>query len=75
MVTYQSLCPTNRVTIKLDSGEYRPNHYVEVTCANNYAPLPSRSHNYEYGYRGNELLRALLSERGEKREVGLNTFL
>ncbi|KPU76533.1 uncharacterized protein Dana_GF11687, isoform B [Drosophila ananassae] len=69
VVTYQSLCPTNRVTIKLDSGEYRPNHYVEVTCANNYAPLPSRSHNYEYGYRGNELLRALLSERGEKREI------
>ncbi|KAH8277949.1 hypothetical protein KR018_010802 [Drosophila ironensis] len=69
VVTYQSLCPTNRVTVKLDSGEYRPNHYVEVTCANNYSPLPSRSHNFEYGYRGNELLRALLSERGEKREI------
>ncbi|XP_017868528.1 PREDICTED: putative transcriptional regulator cudA, partial [Drosophila arizonae] len=41
-VTYQSLCPTKRVTVKLDNGEYRPNHYVEVTCANNYAPLPAR---------------------------------
>ncbi|KAH8401380.1 hypothetical protein KR009_005038, partial [Drosophila setifemur] len=69
VVTYQSLCPTNRVTVKLDSGEYRPNHYVEVTCAHNYSPLPARVHNYEYGYRGNELLRALLSERGEKREI------
>ncbi|KAH8266284.1 hypothetical protein KR038_006117 [Drosophila bunnanda] len=69
VVTYQSLCPTNRVTVKLESGEYRPNHYVEVTCAHNYAPLPSRSHSFEYGYRGNELLRALLSERGEKREI------
>jgi len=58
------------VTVKLESGDYRPNHYVEVTCAHSYSPQPSRSHNYEYGYRGNELLRALLSERGEKREVG-----
>ncbi|KAH8309408.1 hypothetical protein KR059_009227 [Drosophila kikkawai] len=69
VVTYQSLCPTNRVTVKLESGEYRPNHYVEVTCAHNYAPLPARSHSFEYGYRGNELLRALLSERSEKREI------
>ncbi|XP_017049560.1 type-2 histone deacetylase 1 [Drosophila ficusphila] len=69
VVTYQSLCPTNRVTVKLDSGDYRPNHYVEVTCAHSYSPQPSRTHNYEYGYRGNELLRALLSERGEKREI------
>ncbi|XP_016985971.1 uncharacterized protein LOC108049341 [Drosophila rhopaloa] len=69
VVTYQSLCPTNRVTVKLESGDYRPNHYVEVTCAHSYSPQPSRSHNYEYGYRGNELLRALLSERGEKREI------
>ncbi|XP_023032082.1 uncharacterized protein LOC6643247 [Drosophila willistoni] len=71
-VTYQSLCPTNRVTVKLDMGEYRPNHYVEVTCAHNYAPQPSRMHNYDYSYRSNELplLRALLSERGgEKREI------
>ncbi|XP_017125507.1 myb-like protein AA [Drosophila elegans] len=69
VVTYQSLCPTNRVTVKLESGDYRPNHYVEVTCAHSYSPQPSRTHNYEYGYRGNELLRALLSERGEKREI------
>ncbi|XP_017078574.1 uncharacterized protein LOC108112798 [Drosophila eugracilis] len=69
VVTYQSLCPTNRVTVKLESGDYRPNHYVEVTCAHTYSPQPSRTHNYEYGYRGNELLRALLSERGEKREI------
>ncbi|BFG05874.1 uncharacterized protein DMAD_04510 [Drosophila madeirensis] len=68
-VTYQSLCPTNRVTVKLDSGEYRPNHYVEVTCAHNYAPQPPRVHNYDYVYRGNDLLRALLAERGEKREI------
>jgi len=72
-VTYQSLCPTKRVTVKLDNGEYRPNHYVEVTCANNYAPLPPRLQNYDnYNYRSNELplLRALLNERsGEKREV------
>ncbi|ALC42151.1 CG34386 [Drosophila busckii] len=71
-VTYQSLCPTKRVTVKLDNGEYRPNHYVEVTCANNYAPLPARLHNYDYNYRPNELplLRALLNERnGEKREI------
>ncbi|XP_026840615.1 uncharacterized protein LOC6590289 [Drosophila persimilis] len=68
-VTYQSLCPTNRVTVKLDSGDYRPNHYVEVTCAHNYAPQPPRVHNYDYVYRGNELLRALLAERGEKREI------
>ncbi|XP_064542352.1 uncharacterized protein LOC135431268 isoform X2 [Drosophila montana] len=71
-VTYQSLCPTKRVTVKLDNGEYRPNHYVEVTCANNYAPLPARLHNYDYNYRSNELplLRALLNERaGEKREI------
>ncbi|KAH8396635.1 hypothetical protein KR215_001722, partial [Drosophila sulfurigaster] len=72
-VTYQSLCPTKRVTVKLDNGEYRPNHYVEVTCANNYAPLPPRLHNYDnYNYRSNELplLRALLNERaGEKREI------
>ncbi|XP_034476345.1 rho GTPase-activating protein gacU [Drosophila innubila] len=72
-VTYQSLCPTKRVTVKLDNGEYRPNHYVEVTCANNYAPLPPRLQNYDnYNYRSNELplLRALLNERsGEKREI------
>ncbi|XP_032590232.1 GATA zinc finger domain-containing protein 7 [Drosophila grimshawi] len=71
-VIYQSLCPTNRVTVKLDNGEYRPNHYVEVTCANNYAPLPARMHNYDFNYRSNELplLRALLNERvGEKREI------
>ncbi|KAH8370575.1 hypothetical protein KR093_004179, partial [Drosophila rubida] len=72
-VIYQSLCPTKRVTIKLDNGEYRPNHYVEVTCANNYAPLPPRLHTYDnYNYRSNELplLRALLNERaGEKREI------
>ncbi|XP_043644323.1 myb-like protein AA isoform X2 [Drosophila teissieri] len=69
VVTYQSLCPTNRVTVKLESGDYRPNHYVEVTCAHSYSPQPSRNYNYEYGYRGNELLRALLSERSEKREI------
>ncbi|KAM8714374.1 hypothetical protein ACLKA7_014495 [Drosophila subpalustris] len=72
-VTYQSLCPTKRVTIKLDNGEYRPNHYVEVTCANTYAPLPPRLQNYDnYNYRSNELplLRAILNERaGDKREI------
>lgn len=44
---------------------------MEVTCANNYAPLPARVQSYDnYNYRSNELLRALLNERaGEKREV------
>ncbi|XP_017962071.1 GATA zinc finger domain-containing protein 7 isoform X1 [Drosophila navojoa] len=67
-VTYQSLCPTKRVTVKLDNGEYRPNHYVEVTCDSNYAPLPARLHSYD-SYHNNELplLRALRA--GVKREI------
>ncbi|XP_030384962.1 uncharacterized protein LOC115632089 [Scaptodrosophila lebanonensis] len=74
-ITYQSLCPTNRVTIKLERGQYRPNHYVEVTCAHNYVPQPIRANsnnNYEYKYRSNDLtlLRALWAEgSGEKREI------
>lgn len=45
-VTYQSLCPTKRIAIPLETSgyEYRPSQYIEVTCAH-YAP----AHSYEFG--------------------------
>ncbi|XP_011178070.2 uncharacterized protein LOC105209383 [Zeugodacus cucurbitae] len=44
-VTYQSLCPTKRIAIPLETSgyEYRPSHYIEVTCAH-YTP----AHSYEF---------------------------
>ncbi|XP_039957639.1 uncharacterized protein LOC120772869 [Bactrocera tryoni] len=41
-ITYQSLCPTKRIAIPLETSgyEYRPSHYVEVTCAH-YTPAHS----------------------------------
>ncbi|XP_012154846.2 uncharacterized protein LOC101448602 [Ceratitis capitata] len=44
-ITYQSLCPTKRIAIPLETTgyEYRPSHYIEVTCAH-YTP----AHNFEF---------------------------
>ncbi|XP_054737725.1 uncharacterized protein LOC129244134 [Anastrepha obliqua] len=44
-ITYQSLCPTKRIAIPLETSgyEYRPSHYIEVTCAH-YTP----AHSYEF---------------------------
>uniref|UniRef100_A0A0K8VH08 Spaetzle domain-containing protein n=1 Tax=Bactrocera latifrons TaxID=174628 RepID=A0A0K8VH08_BACLA len=41
-ITYQSLCPTKRIAIPLETSgyEYRPSHYIEVTCAH-YTPAHS----------------------------------
>lgn len=43
-ITYQSLCPTKRIAIPLETSgyEYRPSNYIEVTCAH-YTP----AHSYE----------------------------
>ncbi|XP_037941087.1 serine-rich adhesin for platelets [Teleopsis dalmanni] len=46
-ITYQSLCPTKRISIPLETlgYEYRPNHYIEVTCAHNYSPVYNHDFN------------------------------
>ncbi|XP_055840353.1 uncharacterized protein LOC129907894 [Episyrphus balteatus] len=38
--TFQSLCPSKRLVIPLETIEYiyRPDHYEEVTCYHSYAP-------------------------------------
>ncbi|XP_067634377.1 uncharacterized protein [Eurosta solidaginis] len=48
-IIYQSLCPTKRTSIPLETSryEYRPNQYIEVTCAhqknsNTYDLSPNR---------------------------------
>ncbi|XP_037821684.1 uncharacterized protein LOC119610506 [Lucilia sericata] len=39
-ISYQSLCPTKRKSVLLETieYEYRPNHYIEVSCAHSYVP-------------------------------------
>ncbi|TMW46431.1 hypothetical protein DOY81_008489, partial [Sarcophaga bullata] len=40
-LSFQSLCPTKRISVLLETTEYeyRPKHYTEVICSNNFLPI------------------------------------